>query len=543
MFTNQQGDNVEDNKEKTLVDRVWDLLASVKLAVINFAAIAGTSIVGTIIEQDATREQNLDVLAKFVGDSMAPQAYDFFNALGFMDMYRSWWFIGLLMLFSVNLIICSIDRIPPAWRAAREKMKPLTDEQFTSFPVKRQIIMDGTPEENRGLITTAMRTAGFSKPGGVDVQDGYQLFSSKHGSARLGVYVVHISILIIMIGAVAGVLFGFKGHVSLVEGESTAVAYKRGGYASTQEQQEVANTLLQSGGNVSVAVEQLARKYQRTPESILRRIRDIGIDPLGFVLKCDSSGVDFYPQSFSPKEYWSDLSVLDSRGNPVVRKRIEVNDPLKRNGFTFYQSNHGVQGRALRQDTTGTTFFGPYEPMDHPDFIFEVVPRGGVSPMNVSAKFEQPFEIPGSKATAVVKSYVPTWGGSQQQQYSMSNLVVELEVSDPEQGVYSYMVPQRSKQSPMRDGTRMTVKDIWGVEYTGLSVRRDPGVGLVYLGCMIMAIGLYMTFFMSHRRLWMQASSAGERTTLKIAGTAHKHREAFEHRVEKAIGLLSEGGK
>jgi cytochrome c biogenesis protein len=530
------------DKNRTLVDRVWDFLASVKLAVINFTAISATSIVGTLIEQGAPRQQNLELLAKFVGDSMAPRAYDIFYALGFMDMYRSWWFIGLLMLFAVNIIICSIDRIPRAWRAATENMKPLKDEQFSSFPVRSQVIMDGAPGDNRERIIAAIKAAGFSKPGETGVEDGYQLLSSKQGFARLGVYITHLSILVILIGAVVGIMFGFKGSVTLFEGEATAAAYKKYGYAKTGEQQEVANALLSSGGNVSQAVDQLAAKYQRTPESILRRIREIGMDPLGFVLKCDDSGVDFYPQSFTPKEYWSDLSVRDGSGNVVERKRIEVNGPLKRGGFTFYQSSHGVQARTLRQDTKGTAYFGPYDPMDYQDFIFEVVQRGGGAPKTVKAKFEQPFQIPGTGATATVKSFIPTWGGDQRQQSSLSNLVVELEVSDPDLGVYKYMVPQRARQEPMRDGTRLTIKDIWGIEYTGLQVRRDPGVWIVYLGCAIMAIGLYMAFFMSHRRLWVQATASGGKTTLRAAGTAHKHRESFEHKVEKAIGLLSEGG-
>jgi len=532
---------VEDNKAKnrSMVDRIWDFLASVKLAVINFAAISGTSVVGTIVEQGVPREQNLELLAKFVGDSMAPQVYDFLYAMGFMDMYKSWWFLGLLMLFAINLIICSIDRIPPAWRAATERMKPLKDEQFGSFPVKRQIIMDGTPDSNRGRIIAAIRSAGFSAKEEAGVQDGFQVFSSKQGYSRLGVYVTHLSILVIMIGAVAGVMLGFKGSVILMEGETSAVAYKKGGYPSTDEQQLVAQALLRNGGDLVRA----AAEFQRSPESFMNRLRDIGMDPLGFVLKCDNSAVDFYPDSYQPKEYWSDLTVTDREGNPIVRKRIEVNDPLKHNGYTFYQSSHGVQARAVRQDTKGTVYYSPYDPTGQPDFIFDVAPKAGGQVETLRAKFNQPFEIPGSRATATVRSFVPTYGGSQRQQGTLSNLIVELEVTDPELGTYSYMAAQRTQQSPMRDGTRLKVKDIWGVEYTGLQVRRDPGVWIVYLGCALMSIGLYMAFFMGHRRLWVQATAAGGKTTLKVAGTAHKHRESFEHRVDKAMGLLSEGGK
>jgi len=532
---------VEDNKVKnrSIVDKVWDFLSSVKLAVINFAVISVTSVVGTVIEQGAPREQNLELLAKFVGDSMAPQVYDFLYALGFMDMYKSWWFLALLMIFAINLIICSIDRIPPAWRAATEKMKPLKDEQFGSFPVKSQIIMSGTPESNRERIMSAIRAAGFSAREEAGVQDGYQVFSSRQGYARLGVYITHLSILVIMIGAVAGVMLGFKGSVILMEGESSAVAYKKGGYPSNDEQQLVSQALLRSGGDIVRA----AAEFQRSPESFMNRLRDIGMDPLGFVLKCDNSAVEFYPESYQPKEYWSDLSVTDRAGNPIASKRIEVNDPLKHNGYTFYQSSHGVQARAVRQDTTGNVYYSPYDPTSLPEFIFDVAPKGGGPAETVRARFNQPFDIPGSSANATVRSFVPTYGGSQRQQGTMSNLIVELEVTDPGQGTYSYMSAQRTQQPPMRDGARLRIRDIWGVEYTGLQVRRDPGVWIVYLGCALMSIGLYMAFFMSHRRLWVQATSSGGKTTLKVAGTAHKHRETFQHRVDKAMGLLSEGGK
>ena len=43
-------------------------------------------------------------------------AAEIFRLLNIPDMYNSWWFVSLLSLFSINLIICSIDRLPTVWK-------------------------------------------------------------------------------------------------------------------------------------------------------------------------------------------------------------------------------------------------------------------------------------------------------------------------------------------------------------------------------------------------------------------------------------------
>ena len=53
-----------------------------------------------------------------------------------MDMYHSWWFIGLLLFFAANLIICSLDRLPRIWKLVKEPIKPLTEEQFKNLGKK-----------------------------------------------------------------------------------------------------------------------------------------------------------------------------------------------------------------------------------------------------------------------------------------------------------------------------------------------------------------------------------------------------------------------
>jgi len=127
-----QGEN------KKFVDRIWDSLASVKLAIVIFALIAISSIAGTILEQGGSPESNVKIIGSFVGYNLAPRVYGILDALGFMDMYRSWWFVTLLALFCTNLLICSLDRFPKIWRMVRMPQKPLGDGQFASMRIRSQ---------------------------------------------------------------------------------------------------------------------------------------------------------------------------------------------------------------------------------------------------------------------------------------------------------------------------------------------------------------------------------------------------------------------
>ena len=62
---------------------------------------------------------------------------------------------------------------------------------------------------------------------------------------------------------------------------------------------------------------------------------------------------------------------------------------------------------------------------------------------------------------------------------------------------------------------------------TGLQVAKDPGVWIVYLGCFLMMAGLYVAFFMSHRRIWLVFDEK-DNTALLLAGSTNKNKIGFE---------------
>lgn len=476
-----------EKTDKNIIDKIWDFFASVKLAIIIFAVLSVTSIIGTIIEQNAEPERNIKLLTKFFGPSGAPTAFRVFDSLGFMDMYHSWWFITILLLFATNLIICSIDRLPKIIKLVKEPIKPLSEEHFKGFGIKKEIILKGKPEKVKSSVEGAIKKVLGLNPSEIKEEKGYQLFSQKGSFTRLGVYITHLSILIILFGAIIGIFFGFKGFLNLPEGEVSNVAFTRNGHER----------------------------------------------PLGFNIRCDDFSVDFYGNSDMPKEYSSILTVIDN-GQEVLKKRIEVNEPLKYKGVTFYQSSYGIVPGSGERSV----------------FIFRITPAGGKTE-EVRLRFGDTFKIPNTDMTGKIEDFSPaiafdqTTGRPFTYAEQMSNPAVFISFTEKGKPKYGGWILKRHPGTwNLPEGHIVEFVDLWGIQYTGLQVRRDPGVWIVYLGCIVMAIGLYIAFFMSHRRIWVRLVEEKNNTRVLVGATANKNRQAYERRIEKMLDYIAnqEGG-
>jgi len=77
---------------------------------------------------------------------------EIYSKLGFFDMYHSWWFITLLYVFSLNLISCSIKRLPHVFKFITEPMLVLGDTMRQSFSQKKEITFSGSAEGAKGIF-------------------------------------------------------------------------------------------------------------------------------------------------------------------------------------------------------------------------------------------------------------------------------------------------------------------------------------------------------------------------------------------------------
>jgi cytochrome c biogenesis protein len=82
--------------------------------------------------------------------------------------------------------------------------------------------------------------------------------------------------------------------------------------------------------------------------------------------------------------------------------------------------------------------------------------------------------------------------------------------------------------------------------YTGLQVNKDPGVPVVWAGCFLIVAGFFVTFFTSHRRIWVRLSSEKQGINISIAGTSSKNPVGLEreliHLTQDLKNLFNEIG-
>ena len=278
-------------KERSFVEKIWDSLCSLKLTIFLLITLSITSIIGTVIPQYPNIDQRYWATISATRKSV-------YEALGFFEMYHSWWFLSLLVLFSINLIACSVKRLPHVLKFVTEPSTVLGEGQQKIFPFK-DMKLSSSIDDSRVKLEGFLKE-NFAAPVITKVENGYHLFAQKNPWCRLGVYVVHLSVLVIFAGSIIGTIFGYKGTVSIIEGGTVNVVEGRNG-----------KTI-----------------------------------PLGFEVKCDQFTVSFYENKGGgrmPKEFKSILTFTEN-GKEIPgykHARLIVNDPITFRGITFYQSNYG----------------------------------------------------------------------------------------------------------------------------------------------------------------------------------------------------------
>jgi cytochrome c biogenesis protein len=285
------------DEKRTLspMDRVWNFFTSVKLAIVTLIVLAATSILGTIVEQNQPPEKYHQIYEDW--------AFAVMERINLFDMYHSKWFLLMLVLFTVNLSCCTIDRFPRMLKVVRNPRRKLDGNLEKTLSLSDRWKRKGSLSEWAGKYAEAL-SGSFAKPNVTEDGGEVHLYAETGVASRFGVYVTHLSIIIIFIGAIVGNVAGFKGFVNITEGEAVTQVPVRGGAL---------------------------------------------IQDLGFTVRCNAFSLETYP-SGQPKAYKSDLSVIDG-GREVARKTIVVNDPLQYKGIWFYQSSYGQAGGATAQVT------------------------------------------------------------------------------------------------------------------------------------------------------------------------------------------------
>jgi cytochrome c biogenesis protein len=250
---------------------------------------------------------------------------------------------------------------------------------------------------------------------------------------------------------------------------------------------------------------------EETVDQIYLRVKDEEIKrPLPFSVRCDDFKITYYdlqrPEKHV-KEYSSQLTVLEN-GKEVLKKTVLVNHPLHYKGLAFYQSSYG----ALHDVTLGIQWKGKKEKTLLKILEGETVP------------------IPNTDSFIQLLRYVP--------QIHNFGEGVQVALLIPDRAPRTQWVLKGSSKFEQQGNGEfnLSFEEVTSREYTGLQVSKDPGVGIVWVGCGLMILGLIVSFFFSHQRVWVSIpkDSKGE---IVFAGSANKNRIGFE----KMFGQLVEG--
>ncbi len=247
-----------------------------RLNLVLLLIIAGLAVFGSVVPQGQD--------PAFYHQSYGPLRSNFIQLFQLDDVYHSWWFFALIFLLTTSLLACSLNRLMPLWRQATTFQYRYEEDSYSGAPIQGKAFSAKAAGEAADGLFQRYRQRRYRVF--MEEQQGRFYFYADRGRfGPFGSLVTHLSLVVIVIGALYGGLTGFKSYANIPEGESFDV--QKGGFSV--------------------------------------RVNDFHID---------------YYDHYMPKQYYSDLKVMNG-AQEVKSKIISVNDPLTYNGVTFYQTGHG----------------------------------------------------------------------------------------------------------------------------------------------------------------------------------------------------------
>jgi cytochrome c biogenesis protein len=322
-------------KESGFFSIIYDLFRSLKLTISLLILLSILSIIGTLIAQKASPSEYIQRYG--IG------LYEVLNFFNLFDMYHSWWFSAILVFLMINLITCSIQRFPGVWRQISHEPSTsgLEDSMLKALPCVEKVRASGQAGAKTEEDILFKLKKWFGNPRRMETESAVTLYSEKGRFSRLGVYITHLSLLIILIGGLIGSQFGFKGFVNILEGETVDQIYER-------------------------------REDREVPR------------PLSFSVRCDDFNITYYDlpgrKEKNVKEYTSIITILDN-GKEVLKESVRVNHPLHYKGLAFYQSSYGaihdvtlgIQWRGKKEKTVFQVMEGNTGPIPNSNNLIRVL--------------------------------------------------------------------------------------------------------------------------------------------------------------------------
>lgn len=444
---------------------VWKFFESVKLAIVLIIILTLASVLGTLIPQGRSAAEYTARYGHLAG---------LVTSLQLTRLYQSFWFLALLLLFALNIIICTVARLGAKWRKAFGLPAEMDAQTVSAMAVKSRFRLALPLGPARDRIAGRLRSRGY-RLGGSASGNSAVLLARKRRLGRFGSDVVHAGLLVVLIGGFISGLAGRRSTIELREGQTSPVPHA------------------------------------------------------SFEVRLDRFEMEYYPQG-EIKDWKSTVTVMDN-GAAAVTRVIEVNHPLTYKRFSFYQTSYGWDWENPRLEIivkkpadatyskTLSLKVGERLAVEDPDFshlvVRQFVPDFVIGEANqVQNRSSEPNNpaalIEVWKGTERIYSgwtfakYPDFGGGHKAGQASLSFVLNH------------YDAPQ----------------------YSVLEAAKDPGANFIWLGCLLVMAGLFLAFYWPPREIRVVLEEVGGNSDVSVGGLASKSREAFQTEFDTIIESL-----
>ena len=423
---------------------LWRLIK--KLGNLNFAillllGISFFSALGTVIEQEkdiSFYEINYPITNPLLGFLTSK----WILVLGLDHVYQTWWFISLILLFGSTLISCTFSRQLPSLKLAQLWQFYKKEDSLQKFELNFCV-------GNRSLSQLHLE---LYKRNYNILQQGPFLYAYKGLIGKVGPIIVHISIIIILVGSILGNLSGFM----------------------VQE-------LVPIGGLFHLQNVISSGPFSYLPQEFEGYINDFRIT---------------YSDEGSIDQFYSDLWLLNNKGDKITTKTIYVNEPLRYKGIVFYQTDWGIVGLNVQLDNKVSIQL-PLKLIttkDNTRFWLATLPSTTISSDN--------------KTLIILEDLT----GKFQIYDGKQSLIAETEV-----GAKFHL-----------NGHEVRITDI--VTSTGLQIKSDPGIPFVYVGFLLLMWSVLLSYI-SYSQIW----AIKKENKLYLSGRTNRAIYSFE---QEFINLL-----
>jgi cytochrome c biogenesis protein len=452
-------------------------------ALILLGALLVQAPAGTYDDPAAKAEFLAEVTAKYGG--LAP----LLSALGLFHVFSSIGFLVLVGLLAVSILACTTHRLPLLWERWRHPKTHATDRFFAQA-------------RYRGAVTAA-------EP----VDDVMATLVEHFGKLRCRVI------------SDEETCHSERSEESVVSDEKI-LRFAQDDKEGAQDDEErflYADRFAWGGFGTVVAHLSFIVILAAFVVSALAGVNETRSLPVGGAALAvgHDTGLDLAATSFTatysddgrPLDYVSHL-VLSRDGVTVAEQDVRVNEPLRYGGYKFHQASYGLAAdvRATGPNgvifeasvpfrwtsTDGTLTIGAFDLEEAGLSVDVVIPSSGASDPDFPA---------GSAAFQVYKT------GSED--------VLTMAVVEPgvpmEVGDYAF--------------TFLRERQI-----TGILVRHDPGAPWMWLGSVLIVLGMTVTFACRHRRYWVRVT-AGDVTRIELA-SSDKADAAFRRQFDELVAGL-----